>query len=297
MDYLLAIVLTVFGWWFATGAILWLNHLPERTHRLSMAGATVLLIATLSSLQAVAAEETRSAALLAFLQALLLWGWLEMGYLMGFVTGPSNRPCPADATGWTRFGLALKTSLYHELSVVAVVLAAIALTAGQPNQVAALTCASLWLMRWSAKLNLFLGVANFHAEWLPRSQQHLVTYMSQRRINLLFPFSVAIGTAAAALFLYRGVLADTAFSATGHTVVGLLLALGVLEHWFLVLPIQDSKLWQWAIQERPQKPAIAVKPTNRLVVHDGTQRTRASAGSDLGEGLGGRPAMPASHCQ
>ena len=247
MAYLLATAVAVFGWWFTTGLILWLNHLPAGTHRWSMAGATALLVLCFSSLESVAAQATQTAALYAFLQALCLWGWLEMGYLMGFVTGPSNRPCPPDATGWTRFGLALKTSLYHELAVVVLVLSVVAVTAGQPNQVAGLTCVSLWLMRWSAKLNLFLGVANFHAEWLPRSQQHLVTYMKQRRINLLFPFSVVLGTGVAVWFLQHAWLADHPFVATGHAIVGLLLSLGVLEHWFLVLPVQDSKLWRWAM--------------------------------------------------
>ncbi len=247
MAYLLATAVAVFGWWFTTGLILWLNHLPAGTHRWSMAGATALLVLCFSSLESVAAQATQTAALYAFLQALCLWGWLEMGYLMGFVTGPSNRPCPPDATGWTRFGLALKTSLYHELAVVVLVLSVVAVTAGQPNQVAGLTCVSLWLMRWSAKLNLFLGVANFHAEWLPRSQQHLVTYMKQRRINLLFPFSVVLGTGVAVWFLHHAWLAEDPFVATGHAIVGLLLSLGVLEHWFLVLPVQDSKLWRWAM--------------------------------------------------
>ncbi len=249
MDYLLAAGATIFGWWFTTGLILWLNHLPTYTHRWSMAVASVLFLFALFSLESVAADTSRAGALLAFVQALMLWGWLEMGYLMGFVTGPSNRPCPPDAAGWTRFGLALKTSLYHELMVVVVVLSAVALTAGHPNQVAAMTCASLWLMRWSAKLNLFLGVANFHAEWLPRSQRYLATYMKQRRINLLFPFSVVLGTGFAVLFLYRGLGASDPFLATGNTVVGLILSLGVLEHWFLVLPVQDSKLWQWAMPD------------------------------------------------
>jgi putative photosynthetic complex assembly protein 2 len=50
--------------------------------------------------------------------------------------------------------------------VVAVVLSFL-LTAGGENRVAAATCATLGLMRWSAKLNLFLGVRNYNQDWLP----------------------------------------------------------------------------------------------------------------------------------
>lgn len=268
MEYLLAIACTAFGWWFSTGLILMLNHLPPATHRWSMAVATLLMLATLPGLAAVAQDVSRTGAMLGFAQALLLWGWLEMSYLMGFVTGPSNRACPPDATGWTRFRLALKTSLYHEIAVVALVLAVVAFTAGWPNQVAALTCTSLWLMRWSTKLNLFLGVSNFHADWLPRSQRYLVTYMKQRRINFLFPFSVMLGTAFAALFLYRAFSATDVFGIASNTIVGMLLTLGVLEHWFLVLPVEDSRLWQWAMPKQAlQTGGDLTLPRGREATH------------------------------
>ncbi len=247
MEYLLAAVVTVFGWWFSTGLILLLNHLPVNTHRFSMAALTVLGMFTFREIAATSTDTSVSAALLAYVQALIIWGWLEMGYLMGFVTGPSNRSCPAGATGWNRFSLALQTSLYHELLVVLVIFAVIARTAGEPNQVTALCCVSLWLMRWSAKLNLFLGVRNFHEDWLPASQRYLASYMSERRINGLLPFSVVIGCSFSVYFFVAAAEGTTGASTAGNLIVGLLLSLAVMEHLFLVLPLNDSKLWSWAL--------------------------------------------------
>lgn len=265
MEYLLALAVTVFGWWFSTGLILFLNHLPRQTHRWSMALLSVLFLAAMHSISTTSQDTSQTAALLAFGQALLIWGWLEMGYLMGFVTGPSKRACPPEATGWTRFGLALQTSLYHELLVVIVVFATIFLTAGGPNQVTALCCVVLWLMRWSAKLNLFLGVTQFHADWLPKSQRYLVSYMKQRRINALLPFSILLGVAFSAHFF---VLSDTGANGVetlGMAIIGLLLALGVLEHLFLVLPLHDSKLWQWALPDPPPVGHSAERTGSRPV--------------------------------
>jgi hypothetical protein len=37
------------------------------------------------------------------------------------------------------------------------------------------------------------------------------------------------------------------FLRTSYALVGSLLALAVLEHWFLVLPLRDSLLWNWAL--------------------------------------------------
>lgn len=247
MDYLLALSATVFGWWFSTGIILYLNHLPKRTHRWSMAGMTVLFAVALHTVANTSGDTTSSGVLLAYAQALVIWGWLEMGYLMGFVTGPSECPCPPEASGWTRFSLALKTSLYHELLVVLVVFLVIARTAGGPNQVATLCCTVLWLMRWSAKLNLFLGIANFHAEWLPSSQRYLASYIKHQRINALLPVSVFIGSCLAWHFFALSRTGVSAADTMGNFIVGLLLSLAVLEHLFLVLPLNDSKLWQWAL--------------------------------------------------
>jgi hypothetical protein len=37
-----------------------------------------------------------------------------------------------------------------------------------------------------------------------------------------------------------------------------LTALALLEHWFMVLPLPDEKLWRWMLPERPQ-PAQATR--------------------------------------
>ena len=247
MEYLLATFVALFGWWFSTGLILFLNHQPAAVKRASMLLATAGLVLVLLNVPATAAEVSTTASMLAFGQALVIWGWLEMGYLMGFVTGPSNRACPPDATGWTRFSLALKTSLYHEMAVVALVLLVVLLSAGAPNQVTMLTCVALWLMRWSAKLNLFLGVSNFHEEWLPEQQRYLVTYMAEERMNPLLPLSLALGGGCAGWFLHQATHVTGEAASTGYLLVGVILALGVLEHLFLVLPVEDSRLWQWAL--------------------------------------------------
>jgi hypothetical protein len=106
--------------------------------------------------------------------------------------------------------------------VIAVVLSVLFLSAGGPNQVAAATCVSLWLMRWSAKLNLFLGVRNYNSDWFPEHLQYLDSYTRRAPMNLLFPVSVA------------------------DLLVSALLSLAVLEHWFLMLPFGESALWRWA---------------------------------------------------
>jgi putative photosynthetic complex assembly protein 2 len=62
-----------------------------------------------------------------------------------------------------------------------VVLSAAASCSGGDNRVAAATCATLGLMRWSAKLNLFLGVRNYNQDWLPGAPAYLDSYTRRAR--------------------------------------------------------------------------------------------------------------------
>ncbi len=42
-------------------------------------------------------------------------------------------------------------------------------------------------------------------------------------------------------------MAETAYGQVALTLVATLLALAIIEHWFLVLPIEDAALWRWAL--------------------------------------------------
>ena len=101
-------------------------------------------------------------------------------------------------------------------------------------------------MRVSAKLNIFLGVPNLTVDFLPVQLGYLKSYFRVAVFNPLFPVSVAVGTLAALLLgEAAGVAASGA--AVGFTMLSALVALGTLEHWFLVLPMKDAALWRWAM--------------------------------------------------
>ncbi len=286
-SYLLAISIALLGWWLSTGIILYLNLLPRRSHAWSVGGFALLALASLALLPGISAEHSQPAAIAGFAVALTVWGALEISYLMGFLTGNNSQPCPAGISGWRRFRLAIATSIHHELAVVACGVAIIALSWKAPNQVAAGTYLTLWLMRWSAKLNLYLGVSNFNEHWLPERNRYLVSYMRTRAMNWLFPFSVGLATIVATLLALAASSADNAVDRLSSSLVCTLLALAILEHWFLVLPVRDSALWQWAItaaervRARTSQRASARKPPACKVAMPG-QATAGSTASGQG---------------
>ena len=259
-EHALPALYAVLVWWFSTGVILYLDGRPRRTFRWSMLGATALLGVAAYGLVTSVTDTSVAGAYTAFTSALVVWGWHEMAFLMGFVTGPRRSPLPEGCTGRRRFVLAAQAVIHHELAIAATVVLVVALAWGEPNQLGAWTFVALWLLRLSAKLNLFLGVPNTAEAMLPEHLRYLGSYFGKRPMNALFPASAAASTVAAIALLADAALAGpgapAASGAVGLTLLGTLVALGALEHGFFVLPFPAETLWtRWA------RPAAAPTTT------------------------------------
>jgi putative photosynthetic complex assembly protein 2 len=251
----LAVLYTVFLWWFSTGVILWLDRLPRATYRFSLIAATAIAALAAFGLIVSAANPTTAGALIAFTSALAIWGWHELSFLTGFVTGPRNAACPPDARGWRRFKLAASTLIYHEIALALTAAAIAAATWGQPNQVGTWTFLILFACRLSAKLNLFFGVPNFTESFFPEHLRHLTSYLKKSPMSALFPLSVAAGCVLAVVLAARAFdPAAAAFDVTAFSLVFALTALALIEHAFMVLPLPDAALWRWALPASEKRP-------------------------------------------
>ena len=129
-------------------------------------------------------------------------------------------------------------------------------TINAPNHFAALTFATLFFARVSAKLNLFLGAPRINTDFLPRPLAHIASHFRKAPMTALLPLSIA------GLALATGWWAAQAANATedapfiGYLLLAVLTALALIEHLFMVLPIPDQKLWRWMLPEAP-----TVQPT------------------------------------
>lgn len=248
-EYLAPVSFALFIWWFSTGAILYVDGLPRRTFRWSMFGATIVLIAGLYGLAATRNDMTILGAYVAFTSAVMVWGWQEVGFLLGYITGPRRSACPSDCNGSQRFKYALQTILHHELALIAIAAAAYVVTKDGENLFGLWTFAVLWTMRQSAKLNLFLGVRNLGEQFLPDQLRYLASYFTRKPMNPLWPASVLVSCLFAVYFWREAFVAPTgSFEATGNTLVATLLSLAILEHLFMVLPLPTDKLWGWGLR-------------------------------------------------
>jgi putative photosynthetic complex assembly protein 2 len=253
----LAALFTLFLWWASTGLIIYLDGLRRETFGWTMLGASVLLLLALFGLHALSPEAGVTGAWLGFLCGTLCWGWIEIAFLTGAVTGPRRTACPPALRGFARLRAATEVVLWHELAILALALVMLAITWGAPNQIGTWTFLAFWVMRLSAKFNLFLGVRNRSEAFLPDHLRYLDSYFPRARMNLLFPFSVLAGVVATALLLLAAIGAEaTRHESVGFTLLATLVALGLLEHIFMVLPVPADGLWRWGLASRRQ-PAKA----------------------------------------
>lgn len=246
----------IFVWWFSTGAILLAVRRADRrgsgAHLLAVIMGLPLLALGGAGVAFSLVTPTVAGVYAGFLGALAVWGWIELAFLTGVVAGPIRMPCPPGLTGLARFRRAWGTVAHHEmlltLGLLAIVLATQAAgDTGAGVQVALWTYAILFFARISAKLNLFFGVPRINVEFIPLRLDHLKSYFRRGPITAAFPVSVTLLTFALGCFAERLWSATTGAEVAGFTLLTALCALALLEHWLMVVPLPDAKLWRWML--------------------------------------------------
>jgi putative photosynthetic complex assembly protein 2 len=258
--HILPLIATGAVWFLATGLIAWLDNRDRSTFPRSLALAGAAGIIGLGMIF-VSMHFTSIAAIYAsFAGAILVWSWHEIGFLTGATAGPRREPCPPGAKGWERFSQASATLMHHEIALALTALMLVTLTWLAPNQIAAMTFLLLYVLRLSAKLNIFIGVPNTHTDILPAHLAYLKSYYGANRLSLALPASMAGFAGLAALLGMRAFGSEAGSSeAVGASLLFTLTVLGIIEHLFLALPFRDGAIWGWAL---PRKARAVARPRN-----------------------------------
>lgn len=260
-DAWIAGIIALFMWWFATGILLWRVRYADNAggdaHFRSVIYGLPMLFAGIVGLHLSLTDTSVTGVYCAFLSALGIWGWIELAFLSGAITGPNIRPCPPNTPLLDRFQRAVGTIAYHEALLIAALVLIGYASYNMPNHFSFLTFAVLFFARLSAKLNLFLGVPRINVEFLPRPLAHLASHFRYAKMNSFFPIAVTALTFAAGCWMERAISADTQPRQIGFILLAALTLLALLEHWFMVLPLPDQHLWRWMMPAQKTKPAKA----------------------------------------
>ncbi len=245
----IAALFALFAWWFFTGAILLVVRRADRNggHRIAVLAGVPFAVLGAALVQMSLGLNTVTGAYLGFIGALLIWGWIELAFLAGVITGHVQSDCPPGLSGVPRFVRAFGTVSYHELLLVVTLWTLVAVSTGADNRVALATYLVLFLARICAKLNLYFGVPRINTEFVPDRLAHLKTYFTQGPITLAFPIAVTVLTALLAVCAERLWHAGNEVTIAGFGLLTALAALALLEHWLMVVPLPDAKLWRWML--------------------------------------------------
>lgn len=258
-SFWIAGLFALFVWWFSTGAILLAVQRADRRGRAGFVNAVILGLPFLAlggvGIHATLGDPSVGGVYLAFLSAILIWGWFELAFLAGVITGPYARPCPPGVTGWPRFVRAWGTIAYSEMALIALVLLLVMVSEGAENTVGMWTFVVLFAARITAKINVYLGVPNINEEFLPSPVRHLSSHFRKAPMNGFFPWSVTLLTFATACWIERMIDAPAGSGAEiGFALLAALTALALFEHWMMVLPLPDAALWSWALPRTTSTP-------------------------------------------
>ena len=255
-----AALFSVFSWWLGTGAILWLVRLSPASFRWSMFGLSFLLGLSLWTASISMRSHTVLNAYIGFVSVIAMWSWHEMAFLTGWLTGPRRVVLDKGLNFRQRFVQSVQVLLHHELALLANFLLLLWLQQGQANHVALCTFALLWCMRFTAKMNLFLGVPEVGDQYLPRHLAYLGSYFKRGPASLFFYLTMG-GACLTWAWLIWEVHSGLVAATTGWTLLAALLGLAIVEHVLMVFPVPMQRLWGWAMS-RGDAPTAAILPVS-----------------------------------
>jgi len=114
-DAYIALGFAIFIWWFSTGIVILLNRMSRTAITMSLVLSSLLCIGALMGLSHTAQQSSVTAAYCAFSCALLAWGWNELSFLTGWITGPQKTALSENTVGWPRFLDGGRTHCLHHL--------------------------------------------------------------------------------------------------------------------------------------------------------------------------------------
>ncbi|WP_439896274.1 putative photosynthetic complex assembly protein PuhE [Chloroherpeton thalassium] len=229
-------------WWISTAVIIYFNFQPVVRLAFFLTSLTLAIISAFMTVK-YRDDESIMGTYITFTGALFVWGFVEVSFYTGYIVGPPVRPLFTIGPSWEAFHKAVHRSIYHEMLIMTLGLTALWLFRKAKNKFGLYTFFILWFAHQSCKLNVFFGVSNTGSEFIPDTVSDMAQFMTVTSMNWLFPFSISLNTIVAYKFI-RHVkdLAKPAWQRIGYILVGMMALLALVEHWLLVLPLNES-LW------------------------------------------------------
>jgi len=252
MNGFISIIFVLFLWWSLTGVILFIakqgDFVGGKYHLISSIFSFPIFIGAwfyyVNSLNASNLLDI----FIAFFASLIIWGWCELTFLTGIVTGFTGVNIERHQSEKQRFLNGLKSIIFNEVLLLLCLTIMAFLTVGKANNIGLYAFFILYVARISAKLNLFFGVPYINLEFLTNRLRHLEVFCRVAPIGTFFfvSFLVLSGLfGSLAVIVYSS--GNTPTIQLGYFMLSTLAALAIVEHLFMAIPFRDAKLWNWML--------------------------------------------------
>lgn len=158
--------LVIAFWWVATGVIIAMQA-NAVTRGLGLAVATVLGVVGFLEMRATREDDTPESVRRSFLGGAMLWGWISASFYGGFLTGIAPSVVPPPAPSWGAVLPAIAATLVSDAAALLLLIFSAWLDHGARNRTGLKALALFWIVQQVAKLNVFFGVENPAANFLP----------------------------------------------------------------------------------------------------------------------------------
>jgi putative photosynthetic complex assembly protein 2 len=235
-------------WWLVTGVIVALQR-NEWTKLAAWTISTGVAIWAVYVIHAQRAQRTAAAARRTFLATTAIWMWINVGLYGGWIVGPGKAASVVGEATIMRAAEAVTSLLWHELLCVLVLFVTWLHVRTAPNRLAFWALATYWLVLQVAKLNIFLGVANPGARFLPPHLQFLLSYYGPPENTGWLPVSFFTAIGVALIFWWNGWQAKDAFLRQSRALLAMLIALAAVEYALLGVH-SEAPLWEVFLKAR-----------------------------------------------
>lgn len=235
-------------WWLVTGVIVALQR-NEWTKLVAWVVSTGVAVWATYVVHAQRGVRTASSARQTFLAATAIWMWINVGLYGGWIVGPGHVASTVGHATVFRATEAIAALLWHELLCAVVLFATWLHVRTSPNRLAFAALTTYWAVLQVAKLNIFFGVANPGARFLPPHLQFLLSYYGPPQNTGWLPVSFFAAVGIALICGWNGWQARDAFLRQSRALLAMLIALAALE--YLLLGVRtEAPLWEVFLKAR-----------------------------------------------
>jgi putative photosynthetic complex assembly protein 2 len=243
-----AVGLVIAFWWVATGVIIALQR-SESTRIIGIIIATVLALVGVMEMHAVRDDETPSGVRRGFLGGAMLWAWVSAAFYGGFLTGIHPVVAVPTAPAWGAVLPAISATLVNDAATLVLLIIGAFMAQGARNRTGLSALLLFWGVQQVAKLNVFFGVANPAANFLPPHLSYLRQFFGPEVNSPFLAVSLGVVAVATAWAARRARRAPTAGRREAAALYATILGLAVLE--LAVLGVRlESTPWDSFLRAR-----------------------------------------------